>query len=102
MYLHVQSNKGRDLHGNKYHSFYQQLSLVVALRSYIHQTLLKILLALHTLVTYNHCHRTMKRKPIKSCTLFKEKKKRKEKKKSKMALWALTKHIILEVTQDEK
>ena len=44
----------------------------------------------------------MKRKPIKSCTLFKEKRKDKKKKKSKMALWALTKHIILEVTQDEK
>ena len=37
----------------------------------------------------------MKMKAIKPCTLFEEKKKRK-KKKSKMALWALTKHIILE------
>ena len=79
MYLHVQSNLGRDHHGNKYHSFYQQLSLIVTLQSYIHQTLLKILLALHTPVTYNHYHRTMKRKPIKPCTLFKEKEKEKRK-----------------------
>ena len=102
MYLHVQSNLGRDHHGNKYHSFCQQLFPVVTLRNYIHQTLLKIFLALHTLVTYNHCRRTMKRKPIKPCTLFKEKRKEKKKKKIKDGPWALTKHIILEVTQDEK
>ena len=38
------------------------------------------------------------------CTLLKKKieKEKKKMKKIKDGLWALTKHIILEVTQDEK
>jgi hypothetical protein len=71
MVLQAQTSLRRDHHDNKHCFFCLLWALASKPQSYIHQTLLKIALALHIPVTYIHCSSKIKWSKIALCLCIK-------------------------------